>query len=157
VKVRRWGEERLPELEPLWRAMHAHHRDLEDVPPVRPFEDSWARRQEQYRGWLRSGEGIVLVAERDGGQPVGYVALTIGDGPSTWDVGDRAAEIESVAVIESERSSGVGAALMEAAIEAARSAGATAIGVGVVHSNADAIRFYERAGFKPLYVQMLRT
>jgi ribosomal protein S18 acetylase RimI-like enzyme len=157
VKVLRWGEERLPELEPLWRAMHAHHRDLEDVPPVRPFEDSWARRQEQYGGWLRSGEGIVLVAERDGGPPVGYAALTIGDGPSTWDVGDRAAEIESIAVLPSERSSGVGAALMDAAVEAARSAGAMAIGVGVVHSNADAIRFYERAGFKPFYLQMLRA
>jgi ribosomal protein S18 acetylase RimI-like enzyme len=157
MEVRRWGEERLAELEPLWRDMHAHHGELEDVPPVRPFAASWAQRQEQYRGWLRSGEGVLLVAEVGDAKPVGYLMLTIGAGPATWDVGDKAAEIESIAVLTQERSGGVGKALMDAAIDAAAGAGATAVGVGVVHSNAAAIRFYERAGFKPFYLQMLRV
>ena len=29
--------------------------------------------------------------------------------------------------------------------------------VGVAHTNADAIRFYEREGFEPFYVLMLRV
>jgi ribosomal protein S18 acetylase RimI-like enzyme len=29
--------------------------------------------------------------------------------------------------------------------------------VGVAHSNTDAIRFYEREGFEPFYVQLIRT
>jgi ribosomal protein S18 acetylase RimI-like enzyme len=31
------------------------------------------------------------------------------------------------------------------------------VAVGVAHTNADAIRFYEREGFKPFYVLMLRS
>jgi ribosomal protein S18 acetylase RimI-like enzyme len=157
VEVRRCGEDRISELEPLWRELLAHHADLEKVPPVRPFGDSWARRREQYHGWLNSGDGVLLVAESDDGKPVGYLMLTIGAGPATWEVGGKAAEVETVAVLASERSGGVGKALMDAAVEEAKSAGAAAIGVGVVHSNAAAIRFYERAGFRPFYLQMLRS
>jgi ribosomal protein S18 acetylase RimI-like enzyme len=50
----------------------------------------------------------------------------------------------------------VGAALMDAALDAADAEGVRAIGVGVVHSNVDGIRFYERAGFRPFYVELLR-
>jgi ribosomal protein S18 acetylase RimI-like enzyme len=82
--------------------------------------------------------------------------LTIADGPATWEVGDRVAEVETMAVLPGERSGGVGTALIEAALAAAEAAGVEAIGVGVVHSNAAAIRFYERAGFRPFYVEMLR-
>ena len=156
MEVRRWGEDRIAELEPLWRDLHGHHAELEEVPPVRPFGDSWAHRQEQYHGWLRSGEGVLFVAEDDDGKPVGYLMLTVGGAPATWEVGGTAAEVETLAVLEGARSDGVGTALMDAAVEEAKSAGAGAVGVGVVHSNAAAIRFYERAGFKTFYLQMLR-
>jgi ribosomal protein S18 acetylase RimI-like enzyme len=61
-----------------------------------------------------------------------------------------------VAVLPEARSGGLGTALMEAALEAAEAEGATAIAVGVAHSNADAIRWYEREGFEPFYVTLLR-
>jgi ribosomal protein S18 acetylase RimI-like enzyme len=153
--VRECGADRIPDLAELWETLGDHHASLDDVPVVRPPADRWERRQRQYRQWLSDGSGRLFVAERDG-RPVGYLMLTIGDGPATWEVGDRVGEIETMAVLPAERSSGVGGALMDAALAAAEAAGVEAIAVGVVHSNAGAIRFYERAGFEPFYVELLR-
>jgi GNAT superfamily N-acetyltransferase len=155
VKVVKAGIERVPELRPLWEALELHHAALPHVPSVRPLADSWERRQQRYRDWLADGSGNLFVAERDG-QLIGYLMMTISDPPESWDVGLRAGEIETMSVLESERSSGVGRALMDAALDAADDAGVRAIGVGVVHSNVDGIRFYERAGFRPFYVELLR-
>jgi ribosomal protein S18 acetylase RimI-like enzyme len=156
VVVSECGAERLAELAPLWEALQDHHATLEAMPPVRPRADSWARRQRQYSRWLADGSARLFIAERDE-RAVGYLMLTIGDGPATWGVGDRAAEVETLSVLPGERSSGAGGALMDAAIRAAEATGASAIGVGVVHSNAAGIRFYERHGFEPFYVQLLRS
>jgi ribosomal protein S18 acetylase RimI-like enzyme len=156
VQITNWSADRIPELEPLWTALEEHHAQLGDVPPVRPLEDSWQRRQEQYREWLENGSGRLFVAERDG-RALGYLMLTIGSGPPTWDVGDRAAEVETMAVLEGERSAGLGYTLLQAALRAAEAEGVQAVGVGVVHSNAGALAFYERAGFRPFYIQLLRV
>jgi GNAT superfamily N-acetyltransferase len=155
LEVGEAGVERIPDLAELWEVLGDHHATLDDVPAVRSAPDRWQRRQLQYRDWLTDRAGRLFIAERDG-RPVGYVMLTIGDGPATWEVGDVVAEIETMSVLPAERSSGVGKALIDAALAAAEAAGATAMAVGVVHSNADAIRFYERAGFEPFYVEMLR-
>jgi ribosomal protein S18 acetylase RimI-like enzyme len=155
VKVERAGAERIPELRPLWEALEVHHAALSSVPSIRPLADSWERRQQRYRDWLADGIGHLFVAERDG-RVVGYLMMRISDPPESWDVGPHAGEIETMSVLESERSGGVGSALMAAALEAAAAAGVRAIGVGVVHSNVDGIRFYERAGFRPFYVELLR-
>jgi ribosomal protein S18 acetylase RimI-like enzyme len=153
--VREVGADRIPDLAELWESLGRHHASLDEVPAVRPAADRWERRQRQYRQWLSDGDGQLFVADRDG-RAVGYLMLTTGDGPATWDVGDRVAEIETLAVLPDERSSGVGSALMDAALAAAEAAGIHTVAVGVVHSNAGAIRFYERAGFEHFYVEMLR-
>lgn len=126
------------------------------MPPVRSFEDSWERRSRQYLDWLGRDDHALLVAERDG-ELIGYALVSINEGAPTWDVGDPTAEIETLSVLESERGRGVGRALTEAAVEAARAAGARSVAVGVAHTNLDAIRFYEREGFDPFYVLMLRS
>jgi ribosomal protein S18 acetylase RimI-like enzyme len=145
------GPERLNELEPLWAAMHAAHAAMaESVAPVRPLAESWTRRQAEYTEWLRSGDARLLIAERSG-RAVGYLMLRFMGGASTWDIGERVAEIESLSVLASERGQGVGAAL----VSAARELGAERLLVSVVHANAGALRFYEREGFKPFYVQLL--
>jgi ribosomal protein S18 acetylase RimI-like enzyme len=156
VRVERAGVDRIDELEPLWASLQDHHAELEAVPGVRARDDSWARRREQYESWM-AVTGCFLFVARRGEQAVGYLMLRIGDGPSTWEVGEQAGEIETLAVVPEARSAGVGRMLVEAALAEADTQGVTAIGVGVVHSNDDAIRFYERAGFAPFYVQMLRT
>jgi GNAT superfamily N-acetyltransferase len=155
VRIAEASAERIPELRPLWEALEVHHAELPGVPSIRPLADSWERRQQRYRDWLAKGSGRLFVADRDG-RVTGYLMLTIGDAPASWDVGAKAAEIETLSVLPDERSGGVGAALMDAALDVAERAGVRAIGVGVVHSNVHAVRFYERAGFKPFYVQLLR-
>ena len=155
MKIVRAGAERIPELQPLWEALELHHSELPDVPPIRPLADSWQVRRSSYESWLADGSGRLHVAERDG-RVVGYAMLTIVDAPASWNVGARAAEIETMSVLPEERSRGVGDALMEAALRTAEEEGVHAIGVGVVHSNVEGVRFYERAGFRPFYVELLR-
>jgi ribosomal protein S18 acetylase RimI-like enzyme len=153
--IRRGRADEIDRLAPLWRALRDHHATLPSMPPVRTLEDSWEHRKGQYLDWLSRDGYTLLVAER-GDQLIGYAMVSINDGAATWDVGDPAAEIETLSVLESERGRGVGRALAEAAAEVAREAGARAVGVGVAHTNAEAIRFYEREGFEPFYVLMLR-
>jgi ribosomal protein S18 acetylase RimI-like enzyme len=126
------------------------------MPPVRSREDSWERRRRQYLDWLSQDGYALLVAER-GEELIGYAMVSIDDGPATWDVGNQTAEVETLSVLESERGGGVGRALMEAASEVATEAGAQSVAVGIAHTNAGAIRFYEREGFEPFYVLMLRS
>jgi GNAT superfamily N-acetyltransferase len=156
VKIVAGTAERIPELQPLWEALERHHAELPDVPSIRPLADSWEMRRQRYEEWLADGSGRLFIAEGDGGRAVGYLMLTISDGPASWDVGARAAEVETMSVLPGERSGGLGDALMTAALTAAQAEGVRAIGVGVVHSNVDGIRFYERSGFRPFYVEMLR-
>jgi GNAT superfamily N-acetyltransferase len=146
---------RVAELEPLWRAMHAHHATMQDeVAPVRAFADSWQRRRAQYEGWLGNGEAVLLIAESES-RPVGYAVVRPLEAPATWEIGERGAELESLAVLSDARRGGVGRMLIAAVRDVARRWGAAHLSVGVAHANHDAIRFYEREGFEPFYVLML--
>jgi ribosomal protein S18 acetylase RimI-like enzyme len=152
VEITRAGAERLDELEPLWRAMHSHHAAMAaEVAPARPFEESWRRRRAEYENWLAAGEAQLLIAEQDR-RVVGYLMLRSTGSASTWDIGERVAEIESLSVLEEQRGDGIGAALMDAARKHADGA---RLLVSVVHANRGALRFYEREGFGPFYVLLL--
>ena len=155
-EVRRGGVEDVERLEPLWRALWAHHVALPEMPPTRTAEAAWEIRSRQYRDWLTRDEYTLLLAERDG-RAVGYAVVSIGDGGVTWDVGAKAAEIETLSVLETERGSGVGKALMDAAEEVANEAGVGTLIVGVAHTNAGALRFYEREGYSPFYVTLMKS
>jgi GNAT superfamily N-acetyltransferase len=149
------GPDRIAEVEPLWRALYEHHSEISPgMSGVRAFEETWSRRRRQYEEWLAGDDAALLLAEKDG-RAVGYAAVTVGPGPATWDIGERVAELETLAVLADERGGGVGAALLDAAREWARARGAEAIGVGFAHTNEGARRFYEREGFAPFYVEML--
>jgi ribosomal protein S18 acetylase RimI-like enzyme len=153
--VRRGGLEDVDRLEPLWRALRDHHASLPEMPPTKSLEDSWSYRRSQYLDWLSKDGYTLLLAERDG-EPIGYAVVSLGGGAATWDVGDRTAEIETLSVLASERGHGVGRALTEACAELAAEAGAGSVLVGVAHSNERAIGFYEREGFEPFYVSLIR-
>lgn len=153
--VRRGNRDEVDRLEPLWSALRNHHVGLPAMQPVRALEDSWQYRRRQYLDWLGQDGYTLLVAERDG-ELIGYAVVSVGAGAATWDLGETTVEIETLSVLESERGNGVGRALTEAAGEVATDAGAHSVLVGVAHSNEDAIRFYEREGFEPFYVLLIR-
>jgi ribosomal protein S18 acetylase RimI-like enzyme len=154
VRIGRAGPERLDDVEPLWRALREHHTSIaSNVAPIRSAEESWKRRRAEYVTWLSASDATLLLAED--AVPIGYLMLRMTAGPSTWAIGDRIAEIETLSILPSARSRGVGKSLMAAAREEARERGATTLSVALIHTNVDARRFYEREGFNPFYVSML--
>jgi GNAT superfamily N-acetyltransferase len=121
---------------------------------LRDFGESWRRRRAQYEAWLQSDDAVLLVAERDR-RAIGYAMVTIGDGPATWDLGDRTLVIETLAVLPEERGAGVGHALLEEAERIAREGGADTMAVGLVHTNDAARTFYEREAFGLFYLELV--
>ena len=86
----------------------------------------------------------LIVAERRG-RIIGALQLTLIAGLSRR--GATRALIEAVRVASAARGSGTGTALMEYAIDVARSSGAAVVQLTSDLSRADAHRFYERLGF----------
>ena len=62
--------------------------------------------------------------------------------------GDSQCELLKLGVRKEHRRQGVGAALMEAALDAARQAGQTRVVLTTNHQLKDALRLYERFGFE---------
>jgi GNAT superfamily N-acetyltransferase len=100
-------------------------------------------------GWSRllgepAPRSAVLVAENDAGRLTGFVHVA----PTRDDDGDdRTGEITSIYARPSAWGRGTGRALMDAAVDAARAAGFTALTLWVLRDNDKARQFYELAGW----------
>lgn len=70
--------------------------------------------------------------------------------------GGRCGEVESMHVTPARRGTGIGGALLEAAVEAARAAGCYRVQLTSNAVRTDAHRFYERHGFAPSHVGFKR-
>ena len=150
------GIDRIPEVEPLYRDLHRHHRAVATSALVTDEDLSWSRRAEWYRQILANGAGFLVIARREGA-PVGYAMVEIHSGPDdTWPIGDAYGEVQSLAVAPSERGGGLGGRLMDAVDAELARLGVHDLAVGVLAGNEDAIRFYERRGLRPGELQMWR-
>ena len=152
------GPAELDALEPLWIALHRHHRTV--VPSAAMLVDddavSWSRRRDLYRAWMAAGDALVLVARRNGAA-VGYAVAHLQDGPDdTFAVGARYAELYSLSVAPEARGGGVGTALLDALDERLAELGITDLSVGVMAANEDALRFYRRRGLVPVELVLWR-
>ncbi len=143
------GQERIADLEPLWKALHTHH---ESVAPhlgaVRTAEESWTRRRTQYETLLSKPGSFVLIAER-GRKPLGYALVHLIEGSATWQTADTIADLETLSVLPEARHAGIGTALMDAVFAKLHQADIHELSVSVVSTNKDALRFYERYGLVP--------
>ncbi len=149
------GLERLDALGPLWKALQAHHASVApQFGPIRPPEESWARRRHLYEAWLEAGEAFVLIAEEHG-DPIGYAFVHLGRGSATWATADCVAELETLSVLPDARGRGVGGALMAAMLTELRRRNVADWRVGVVATNHDAVHFYERYGVVPTMVSFV--
>ena len=52
------GADELPEIEQLWRSLHAHHRRVAQVPLLADDDLSWQRRSGWYRSQLGAGDAF---------------------------------------------------------------------------------------------------
>ena len=150
VRLRALSTDELGRLEPLWLSLHEHHVRLSAHlagMPARSPSQSWSRRQANYVKWARHPGTFVLVAEGDG-HLVGYAFVTIGSGYSSWDSGDRQAQLETLAVAPSARGRGIGTRLLAAVCERLADEGITRVVVSAACANHGPHRFYERHGFR---------
>ncbi|GAA4251807.1 GNAT family N-acetyltransferase [Dactylosporangium darangshiense] len=92
---------------------------------------------------------LLVVAERDG-RTVGTLQLSLLPGLTRR--GAARGQIEAVRVARDERGSGLGAALMQWAIDEAHERGCQLVQLTSDVSRSDAHRFYERLGFVPTHV-----
>ena len=137
----------LAELEPLWRALIDHIRDLGSVVELVPHEQSWPRRLAIYEGLLADGESFALGARRDG-RLIGYALVHVAPPDAVWSTGSRYAELTSLCVAAGERGGGLGTALLDAAEARLAAAGIDQYVIGVDTVNEGAQRFYEKRGFR---------
>jgi GNAT superfamily N-acetyltransferase len=153
------GVEGIDRVEPLWRAMVDHHREVvgREI-PVRPTDATWPLRRAQYDEWLSSGDGVLLLAVTSAGaEPDGYACVRTTPSAPTFDFGERVGELESLVVAEHARGAGLGSLLIGAAREWLRERDVTYWSVGVVEANAGAVRLYEREGFGPFWRALIAT
>jgi len=161
ITITRARPDELDRLEPLWLHLHHHHQAV-GGDALGPFVDdatSWRERRALYLDFLEKG-GFVFVAERDG-ELLGYamvaiVPVTDTQMPDTWRTGERIAEIETLSVVPHARGAGIGSALLDRVDEELESAAIDDVLVGAFITNLDAIRLYERRGFRPAWMYLQR-
>ena len=148
-------------VEPLWIAVH--HRHTETMPELAPFvgdDESWAVRKELYEELLAKPDTLLLLAF-DGSAAIGYGlahVMKLEDSwiPDTWQTGQRIGEVESLSVLPEYRGSGLGSVLLDRLEAHLQARGARDLILGVLPGNDDAIRLYQRRGYRPTWLYLSR-
>lgn len=154
-------EDRFEDLKPLWRALYNHQTGL--APHLRdrevPFERAWRHRRDLERGWFQAEPQTFVLAARDGGaRYVGYafVRIVSGEGfAASWSASRPLAELITLVVAPEVRGQGVGSKLLDAVEARLRELQINDMVIGVVSTNTEAIRLYERRGAVPFLTQFL--
>jgi len=157
--VRPAGADELPLVEPLWVAVH--HRHAETMPELAPYvsdAETWAVRRALYAELLAKPDTLLLLAF-DGEAAIGYGlahVMELEDTwiPDAWQTGSRIGEIESLSVLPKYRGSGLGSELLDALERHLRDRGVRDLVLGVLPGNTDAIRLYERRGYRPTWLYL---
>lgn len=158
-QLRTGGVDDLDLLEPLWVAVH--HRHCESMPELAPYVDdaeTWRARRKLYEELLTKPDTLLLLALVDD-EPIGYgLTRVMGVADSwiedTWKTGDRIGEIESLSVLPAYRGSGLGSELLEQLEAHLHERGVDDLILGALAGNADAIRLYERRGYRPTWLYL---
>jgi ribosomal protein S18 acetylase RimI-like enzyme len=161
ITITRAGAEALDRLRPLWLELHHHHQAV-GGPALGPYvgdDASWAARRALYGDFLASG-GFAVLAERDG-ELVGYAMVAVKTSAETelddtWRAGARVAEIETLSVAPTARGAGIGSALLDRVDAELEAAGIHDVLIAAFVTNSDAIRLYERRGFRPASLYLIR-
>ncbi|HKV20426.1 MAG TPA: GNAT family N-acetyltransferase [Mycobacterium sp.] len=144
---------------PLWVAVH--HRHIESMPELAPYVDdteTWRARRDLYEELLTKPDTLLLLAFVDD-EPIGYglthVMPVAGSWlEDTWRTGDRVGEIESLSVLPAYRGTGLGSELLDRLETHLHELGVDDLILGALAGNDDAIRLYERRGYRPTWLYL---
>jgi ribosomal protein S18 acetylase RimI-like enzyme len=124
---------------------------LETYAGVLPAADIFAHCEVEhgaarYAAWLGSPDYRIWIAEMaDGAAPVGYAVVSPPDLPVSTGPDDL--ELKRIYLLHRFHGARIGARLLTAAVEGARTAGAARLLLGVYRRNTRAVEFYGRQGF----------
>ena len=145
-------------LRDLWLELHHHHQAVS--PHLAPFiadGESW----EIVRGLFAAAadEGQLLrVGPAAAPAALAYYGVTRDDPLwlDTWQTGRDVAEVHMLVVAGHARGRGLGSAVLDAVDARLAADGVVDQVVGAIEPNRDAIRLYERRGFRPAWLQLTR-
>ncbi|MFW2830063.1 N-acetyltransferase family protein [Sphingomonas sp. ID0503] len=109
---------------------------------------------EAYRRYLEGGATAWLAEADPGGAPIGYA---LSAEPKLPGAGDGDLELKRIYTLSRFHGSGMGTALMDAAVADARERGAKRLLLGVYALNARAIAFYGKNGFAQVATRRFRV
>ena len=158
-QVRVGSADDLDLVEPLWVAVH--HRHIESMPQLAPYvtdAETWVARRKLYEDLLAKPDTLLLLAIV-GDETVGYGlthVMPVADSwiEDTWRTGDRIGEIESLSVLPEYRGGGLGSELLERLETHLHERGVDDLILGALAGNDDAIRLYERRGYRPTWLYL---
>jgi ribosomal protein S18 acetylase RimI-like enzyme len=148
-------------LEPLWLAVHhQHERAMPELAPYVSDATTWRERRALYVQLFAERDPVLLLV-RDDDRVVGYgLAYAMAAAGTwladTWATGELVGEIESLSVLPEYRGRGLGSRLLDELHLRLRQQGVTDVILGVLPGNADAIRLYERHGYRPTWTYLSR-
>lgn len=133
------------------------------MPELAPYvsdAETWSARRALYEELLAKPDTLLVLALA-GDAPIGYGMAHVMpvEGSwieDTWKTGDRIGEIESLGVLPGHRGSGLGSALLERLESHLHGIGVRDLMLGALAGNADAIRLYERRGYRPTWLYLSR-
>ena len=108
-----------------------------------------------YADWLADPACFVWVVQTATGTLVGYLVMT----PAiiAWPAVPEDLEVQRIYVLSRYHRAGLGHALMAAAMQQARHAGARRLVLGVLKRNATAVAFYRRQGFTEIGIRVFQV
>lgn len=145
-----------PEDRPALRALLTEEQTAErsvDALMQAPTERVMDAYFSEMLGWIAELDGMIFVAESDGGL-IGFVAVLIEIKHESWTTMVRRGYISNLVVSESQRGQGIGQRLLTEAETYARAKGCDHLLLDVLANNAPALKAYERFGFSPREIQM---
>jgi ribosomal protein S18 acetylase RimI-like enzyme len=151
----------LDTLEPLWVGVHhVHAASMPELAPYVSDAETWAEHRPHYVELFEKPDTRLFLARLDEAV-VGYALIHVEPVretwvADTWRTGECVGELESIAVAPEHRGKGIGTALMDAVDAEFQALGIADVVIGALPGNIDAIRLYERRGFRPTWMYLSR-
>ena len=148
-------------LESMWVAVHHQHQQA--MPQLSPYvsdAETWRERRGLYDRLFAEHDPVLLLGRHHDelvGYALGYTMPAAGTWlADTWVTGDRIGEVESLSVLPEYRGRGLGSRLLGDLQECLHRQGAVDFILGALAGNADAIRLYQRHGYRPTWLYLSR-